>query len=203
MMTHVHYEQVEMLAFQEAKKGNSSCGDNYFMTETDEACFCLLADGLGSGADARQAANRAISVARQMPNADVSTLMASCNQALKVGRGAVLSMVKILFSTGELIFSGVGNVRFVYEAPDGKMHHLWANSGFMAGRPQTYRVQTRPFAMGSSFLIYSDGLALNSKSCKSLLDPPFLQANISEMENIWDDNRKTNDDATLIVGKMC
>lgn len=200
MIAHHTYEQMKVAAFQEAKQGNTHCGDSYFVAETEDYFICTVVDGLGSGIEANQAAERAVSVVKAHHHEDIDTLMAACNQALSIGRGAVLSMFKIFFHSRKLVFSGVGNIRFIFYTPDGKMNYPLPTVGFLSGRPQSYRVQTFPYAEGSSFIVYSDGVEMSSQNRASFLGlDSFEEA--SRRVRFLLENEKGNDDVTFLFGK--
>lgn len=201
MMEHYTYRQMEVSVFQQAKPGKTCCGDGYFVMETEHYFLCLLVDGLGSGEQAKWAADRAIAAIKQAPGEDLHTLMAACNQALRVGRGAVLSMFKIFFDSGQIAFSGIGNICFMYQSPDGKVHYPLPTVGFMSGRPQSYRVQTFPYEAGSSFIIYSDGLELTAENYMTLLGSSSLSKASMHMERLGEKKGHQNDDVTLLFGK--
>lgn len=201
MIEHYTYEKMEAFAFQEAKQGNACCGDSYFMTETRDYFLCLLVDGLGSGIEAKQAADQAISVVKQNPGEDLQKLMSTCNKALQAGRGAVLSMFKIFFHSHRLVFCGVGNIRFMFFTPDGKINTPLPTVGFMSGRPQSYRVQTLPYELGSSFMIYSDGLEMNVENHRAMLNAVSLKEASRHMERLLERRKDQNDDVTLLFGK--
>lgn len=202
MIEHHTFKQIEVSAFQEAKEGEPCCGDSYFMTETDDYFICILADGLGSGTQAKHASEQAISVVKASHEDDVDQLMKACNRALARGRGAVLSIFKILFRSRELIFSGVGNVRFLFCLPSGKMMYPLPATGFLSGKPRNlHRVQTFPFEPGSAFMIYSDGWKMNgdSRALISEMDSPAEASR--RAQSLFNKNRNQYDDVTLIFGK--
>lgn len=171
------------------------------MTETQDYFLCLLVDGLGSGVEAKQAADRAISAVKQDPDEDLHTLMKACNKALQAGRGAVLSIFKVFFNTGRLAFSGVGNIRFMYATPGGEVNYPLPTVGFMSGRPQSYRVQTFPYETGSSFIMHSDGVEMNATNYRALLEGGSLKETSRRMECLLGKQKDQNDDVTLLYGK--
>lgn len=201
MIANHHYRQMKISAFQTAKKGQPCCGDSYFFEETNDYFICALADGLGSGVKAKEASERAISVVRENHNEGMETLMKACNKELGASRGAVLSMFKILFDARKLIFSGVGNVRFIFYPPNEKPVYSIPEVGFLSGRALVPKVQTFPFKKGSSFVIYSDGLELNagSRAAFSDMTPPEEASRVAQKLAVEGANLK--DDVTFLFGK--
>lgn len=202
MIEHHTFKQMEVSAFQEAKAGQPCCGDSYFMTETDDYFVCVLADGLGSGTEAKRASEQAVSVVKASHEDDVDQLMKACNRALASCRGAVLSIFKILFHSHELIFSGVGNVRFLFYPPNGKMMYPLPTTGFLSGKPRNlHRVQIYPFEPGSAFMMYSDGWEMNATD-RAVISKMSSPAEVSRrVQSLFNKHQNKNDDVTMIFGK--
>lgn len=202
MIEHHAYECADVFVYQRAKADGPYCGDSYFFIETPDYFFCMLADGLGSGLEAKKAADQAVSAVRYRHRQDLASLMDDCNRALRRQRGAVLSMFKIDFHHSRLAFCGVGNIRFMFDSPEGKMEYPLPSVGFMSGRAQSYRVQDFPYMAGSTFLLYSDGMEVNADLRRALFVVAAQGGDASEVEQLLcrqDVNHK--DDRTLILGK--
>ncbi|HET7626923.1 MAG TPA: SpoIIE family protein phosphatase [Bacillales bacterium] len=202
MIENYRFDKMRVSAFQLAKQGETQCGDSYYMMETNDYFLCMLADGLGSGPDAKKASQKAVSIVRENPDDDVETLVEKCNCGLRNERGAVLSVFKIDFHKGLLEFSGVGNIRFVFYPPNEKAVYPIPKIGFLSGKRFSARVQTFSFPKHSSFVIYSDGLgsvgAKYPSSCMNVTDVERISECVAAY--VMDDAR-SSDDVTFIVGK--
>lgn len=201
MIENLQYPQMEVSAFQEPKAGQTDCGDSYFVTETDDYFLCALADGLGSGKGARRSSELAISIIKEHHHKDIGTLMKASNEALSSERGAVLSMFKIMFAKRELLFSGVGNVRLALFQANQKTVHPIPASGFMSGRRQSYRLQSFSFEEDSSFILYSDGLAMNTGSNGVFSNRISAEEASRRAQKMAYEDRHIQDDVTFIFGK--
>lgn len=201
MIKNHHFARTDISSFQKPKKGQICCGDSYFFIETNDYFICVLVDGLGSGEEAKQASERAISVVREHHDEDVDFLMSACNKELRVGRGAVLSMFKIKFDAHELIFSGVGNVRFIFYSPDRKKVTPIPTLGFLAGKPIEPKIQVYPFESGSSFALYSDGLEMNVGH-HSLFSDTSPEVATSHIQHMVMKDESIQDDVTFLYGKI-
>lgn len=199
MIKHHKYEQIEVSAFQKAKKGKACCGDSYFVNETGSYFICAVADGLGSGELAKDSSQKVTEVVKKHQEEDVGLLMKKCNQALGGKRGAVLSVFKIHFHSKVLEYCGIGNIRVILVPPEGKSIHPLPVSGFLSGTPANYRIQRFPFAGGSSFIAYSDGFDMTSKE-RSLLLNISSPTEISEHIPPLVENKRS-DDVTFLLGK--
>jgi negative regulator of sigma-B (phosphoserine phosphatase) len=202
MIENLHFNKMRTSVFQQPKKGESCCGDSYYMVETDEYFLCAVADGLGSGPEARSASEKAVTVVKENPADDVGVLMTKCNQALRSGRGAVLSLFKIHFRDNRLMFAGVGNIRFVFYPPNEKAVYPIPSVGFLSGKRLSVRVQSFLYPEDSSFVIYSDGLTVKSPRYPSAMlktaNPEEISQRVAAMVN---DDPEQPDDVTFIVGK--
>ena len=96
-------EHMQALVYQLPKEGKAVCGDSFYFHATDETMVCALADGLGSGALARESSSVISEVVEEHGHEDVESLMERCNQALKHKRGATVSILKVDFRTSGYI----------------------------------------------------------------------------------------------------
>lgn len=201
MIENHHYKKIAVSAFQTAKEGQPCCGDSYFFEETDDYFVCALADGLGSGRLAKEASERAMAVVRKNHGERIDTLMSACNNELSGSRGAVLSMFKILFDARKLIFSGIGNVRFVLYPPREKPVHSIPRVGFLSGRRLVPKIEAFPFKEGSSFAIYSDGIELNAAVRAALSDKTSPEEASRVAQKLAQEGASLKDDVTFLFGK--
>ncbi|HET7656771.1 MAG TPA: SpoIIE family protein phosphatase [Bacillales bacterium] len=200
MIRNYHYQNMNISAFQKPKNGQTCCGDSYFLKETKDYFICALVDGLGSGAEAKKASERAVSAISENHNEDIASLMKTCNKELRFGRGAVLSIFKIKYDSRELAFSGIGNVRFVFFLPNGKKVSPMPTLGFLSGKPLVPKVQTFPFENGTSFAMYTDGLAVNLGRQDFFTDISPQEAS-EHVKQLVLNNQSIQDDVTFLYGK--
>ncbi|WP_257351841.1 PP2C family serine/threonine-protein phosphatase [Pseudalkalibacillus decolorationis] len=192
-------QQVNISAFQRSKKEGQCNGDSYMVKETDEYFICLVADGLGSGEAARDASSKAVEIVEKHHSLDVKSLMSMCNEALYQTRGAVITLFKCYFKEQKLEYCGVGNIRFVISAPNGKIVNPLSKSGFLSGRPSNFAVKQLDYQKDSMFIVYSDGIVLTSSDKQNILrarNPQIATQYLKQrgLPNI--------DDLTCIIGKI-
>lgn len=200
MMKNYRLTKMNISAVQRPKIGKTCCGDSYFFKETEDYLICVLADGLGSGSEAKKASERAIAVVKEHHHEDLAVLMKACNKELRFGRGAVLSMFKIKFDARELIFSGVGNVRFIFYSSSGKKISPMPTLGFLAGKPLVPKIQTFPFDNNISFAMYSDGLDVNLGR-KTIFYNASPEEAAKHVQQIVMQDDSNQDDVTFLYGK--
>lgn len=189
---------VHARAFQVQKEGNSFNGDSFFMMATDEYFICSVADGLGSGLHANKSSDAVMEVVKEHHHEEVEVLMNYCNQALKMKRGATVSILKADFKKKEVTYCSVGNIQFVFYLPSGLYIYPIPVTGFLSGKPQTYRIETFPYEPNSKFMLHTDGIHL-----------PSIKQELTRFESLEDMSNHLKiyttsgkDDATFMVGQL-
>ena len=90
--------------------GEAACGDQHVVCATGSATLIAVADGLGHGPPAAQAASVACRVVEANRGEELPALLRRCHQALRATRGAALTRVRIDQARARLWHVGVGNV---------------------------------------------------------------------------------------------
>lgn len=191
--------KVETAVFQKAKKNQYFCGDSYFYTETENEYICALADGLGSGAFAKESSEIVISIIKDNIHASVEQLIKKCNQKLSGKRGAVIGILRIDFRTNRYSFSSIGNVGVIAIYEDGKKKRNIPNAGYLAGYHRPFKIVTNKLYPAMSFILFSDGVTDKDLSKRFLLNRDVNQV-VQTFAN-YTDGEKRADDTTLIAIK--
>ncbi|MBU9723808.1 MULTISPECIES: SpoIIE family protein phosphatase [Bacillaceae] len=199
MFEHQYLNGIKISAYKAAKKGNWCSGDSYFITRTDQYILCAVVDGLGSGEEAMEASTAVIDVIKTDHSRDVSELMEQCNRVLSQTRGAVLAILKINTDDKEVIYSNVGNIGCVFYCKSGQLNRPIPSRGYLSGRKLKIKVQRLPYEEEMAFVMYTDGFSFNPKfhSLFNGIDNPK-----DTMQQLVDEMEITNDDTTLLVGKI-
>ena len=199
MIEHQQYKKATVSSYQKAKKGNDLCGDSFYTMETDNYLVCAVADGLGSGKLAKDASGKATEIIDQNHHESVEQLMTLCNDGLRQTRGAVIAILKVDYTNKTATFSGVGNIRFMISTEKQRAVHPLPKVGFLAGKPEKFKMQEFKFEKEISFMLYSDGMDIHtvSRSLLTKMISPKESVNyISALPQI------VNDDATVLVGQV-
>ncbi|MGM9924933.1 MAG: PP2C family serine/threonine-protein phosphatase [Bacillus sp. (in: firmicutes)] len=192
-------EKVELIARQASKGTNWCCGDAYFFITTDEYFLCVLADGLGSGEFANEAATAVTSIVKENYHLPVEELIEKCNRILVAKRGAAVAIFKVMFEEQQFQYISIGNIRFfLYNPSIKKIIYPLPVSGYLSGRMRKFKVQTFPYSPLSKFVFFSDGLELGS--IKSYISSDTSLGAMSE--KIWNANTAQSDDVTFIIGSL-
>jgi anti-sigma regulatory factor (Ser/Thr protein kinase) len=136
----------------------SICGDAWGWTMRDDRFAIMVADGLGHGPSAHEAAEAAIDVFYRNHEQSPSRVIADVHGALRSTRGAAVATVAVDTSRGVAIFCGVGNVGGVVFSGNGARHGMVSQNG-TAGHMAT-RIHEFSYPLGAKpmIVLFSDGL---------------------------------------------
>jgi anti-sigma regulatory factor (Ser/Thr protein kinase) len=173
-------------------------GDDALVVDQGGNVSALVADGLGHGAPAREAARRALEAARTMPSDDLRDQLATCDERLRGTRGAAVSIARFDPTSGGFEHAGVGNVQLrIYAGDDA--HTLQGHAGTLGNPHQRHRFHIDRLALSSDVVIVlaSDGVSrrLDLREDRGLRKQhPFLIA-----LHVLSSYGQSNDDATVLV----
>ncbi|WP_338724632.1 ATP-binding protein [Pseudomonas tolaasii] len=142
---------------QHSLHNDPHCGDAWHLSIEPGRFSVLMADGLGHGEHAEQAARAGEAVFAKQAFDDARVLMNDMHIAMTGTRGAALAVAQYDAEAGQLRFTGVGNI-------GGSLISLGKPRG-LASHPGIVGVQFRkaqPFdyaeVAGQLLILYSDGL---------------------------------------------
>jgi anti-sigma regulatory factor (Ser/Thr protein kinase) len=136
----------------------SICGDAWGWTMRDDRFAIMVADGLGHGLSAHDAAGAALDVFYRSHDETPARVISDVHAALRSTRGAAVATVSVDSDRGIAIFCGVGNIGGIVYSPDGVRHGMVSQNGtagHVASRVQEF---TYPLAAKSMIVLFSDGL---------------------------------------------
>ena len=93
-----------------SKAGEEVCGDGWATVDTADGYRLMMADGLGHGLGAADAAHAAVRCFERDPTLGPAAQVSAIHQALRGTRGAAVAVVNIDRRAGVAIFAGVGNI---------------------------------------------------------------------------------------------
>jgi anti-sigma regulatory factor (Ser/Thr protein kinase) len=105
-----HRSSLEIAGLVSPIKGEQLSGDNMAWEITGERCMILMADGLGHGPQAAEAADEAVRIFRSNIGESPTSIMTRMHDALKKTRGAAAAVVEVRHRAGTLTYTGVGNI---------------------------------------------------------------------------------------------
>ena len=101
-----------------ALDGQPESGDLHLVKTTPQGALVAVVDALGHGAEAARVALTAIATLERGAGEPVVALLERCDRALRLTRGAVVSLAGFDEGAGTMTWVGVGNVEGVFLKAD-------------------------------------------------------------------------------------
>ena len=180
-----------------AKLGEDVCGDAWAIDHNDTSTTLFVADGLGHGPVAAEAAVEAVRLFRRFHGHQVPTLLDYVHNGLRSTRGAAISMARCDLNSRQVAFGGIGNVAgaLISRNEIRRMVTMPGTAGYAVRKIQSFQY---PFA-GGLVILYSDGIStswtLDRYPNLAALHPTLIAA------VLYRDFGRRRDDSTVLVGK--
>lgn len=182
-----------------AVSGETQCGDAWSVHFTPNRSIYIVADGLGHGPAAAEAAREAIRVFQEAPHLSPVRILSDAHLALAKTRGAAVAIAEILHDKAMVNYAGVGNISgSIYDGRKTRsMVSMNGTLGHSIGRIQDFSYS---WEKSSSLIMHSDGLATrwNIDQYPGLAGRhPALQAGI-----LYRDFCRKRDDVTILISRI-
>lgn len=137
--------------------GETVCGDAYLVMPGTNRSVYMMADGLGHGPGAHEAAEEAVAVTTRYSTESPIEILTRAHDALKKTRGAAMSVAVVDHERSTVTYGGIGNISAALITGTGSRSLVSQNGtlGASFGRPQEF---IYPYQPSSSLLMFSDGL---------------------------------------------
>lgn len=146
----------EIGSAQRAAEGETLCGDAFLILDGAQSITLALADGLGHGAEAAQAARAFCEEARRHEALPLDEILRIAHKALRPTRGAAAALLRIHRVSLEAQFAGIGNIELAAatQTPAAPV----SIAGIVGARMR--RVTTFRFSLAARdlLILYSDGI---------------------------------------------
>jgi hypothetical protein len=195
---HSRKSSVELAGLVSPIAGETVSGDNLAWEINGDRCIVLMADGLGHGMQAAEAADEAVRVFRAHSSESPASLISRLHDALKKTRGAAAAIAEVRTLAGTLTYAGVGNIS------GSILSHTLSRSlvshngtlGHVMARVQEFKVE---WPKDGILVMHSDGL-------QSRWDPTRYPGLLARQPAIiagvlLRDFRRERDDASVLVLK--
>lgn len=180
-----------------AMAGESVCGDAWAAQLGPQQASLLVADGLGHGMLASEAAAAASAVFRREPARAPAELVSAMHDALRPTRGAAVAVVNIDIGERLARFAGLGNISGTIVTPDYKRATLVSHNGTAGHIARRVQEFSYPLLRGAVVVLHSDGLTAhwNPADYPGLWgrDPALIAA------VLYRDFNRRRDDSTVAV----
>jgi hypothetical protein len=188
---------MEVAGVSVAKPGETTCGDGWAMTKHASGAVIVLADGLGHGSEAAEAAREAIRIFRQHTKERPAAILKVAHDALRSTRGAAVAVADVDCDSGVVTFSGIGNIAGAVLAADRR--NMVSQNGTLGHTVRTISEFTYAWVPDALVILNSDGLqsqwSLNSYSGIAARDASLIAA------VLYRDFNRGRDDTTVVVAK--
>jgi anti-sigma regulatory factor (Ser/Thr protein kinase) len=179
-----------------AAPGERVCGDGWAFAFGEGAAAMVVADGLGHGPDAAEAAAAALEVFAEDPFAGPRVLVEQVHRRLRSTRGAAVMLLQVDTASGIVRSSGAGNVmgRLVSGVADRTILTQHGTAGVTIRSPEETSL---PWPEHALLIVYSDGIESRWKAetlIPLLSRDPTLAAAV-----LMRDHCRGRDDATVAV----
>ena len=138
-------------------EGEPVSGDGWSVQVWRDQVTVLVADGLGHGIMAHEAARAAIAVLAARPRDEPQAIIEAAHGSLASTRGAAVAVAKLVASGERGSFAGVGNIAARIEgAPGGR--HLVSYNGTVGHALRKLQEFAFSWPKGALLILHSDGL---------------------------------------------
>jgi anti-sigma regulatory factor (Ser/Thr protein kinase) len=181
------------------KEGELVCGDAWAVHEDDAGLTVLVADGLGHGPGASEAARAAVGVpADWSGNGSCATLLERMHGAIRHTRGAAAAVAHLRRGAATLSFAGIGNVAGAVVTAAVHRHTV-SNAGTLGHQVRMFREYTYPWTPDAMLVLFTDGLTTHW----TIQDLPRLRQRHPAVvaAALYRDHSRQRDDVTVVVLK--
>lgn len=187
----------EVGAVHVAKAGESVCGDAWSWRFRDGRLAIMVADGLGHGLAAHEAARSAVDLFAKAHEHPPAFLLNEMHAALQATRGAAIAAIAIDTERRTAAYAGLGNISGVILVPGGKRHNMVSHNGTAGHRAPRVQEFNYPLPPGAIVVLASDGLGThwNLEAYPGLAGrSPAVIAAV-----LYRDHSRGRDDVTVVV----
>lgn len=198
-MDEMNSDVVEWGIAARQKQGETISGDMHLVKRADNGVLVAVADGLGHGERAAEAAELALNAAGQCMHEPLIRVFEHCHQRIRQTRGVVMSLAFLNALNNTMTWAGVGNVEglLVRSRPDGEDSHeyLMLSAGVVGVRLPPLRVMVLKVTPGDTLIFVTDGIRRGFEEKMVLLDAPDKTA----QEILARDSLGTDDALVLVA----
>jgi anti-sigma regulatory factor (Ser/Thr protein kinase) len=175
------------------------CGDDWAVVNLSNRSLILVADGLGSGILAAEAAREAVRILRAKAALNPKIIMEMAHAALRSTRGAAVAIAEINRVEKMVRYVGIGNISGAIVTGN-KSQSMVSYNGTVGHQIRKIEEFIYPWNERSLLIMHSDGLGTqwSLERYPGLISrhPAVIAA------TLYRDFKRTRDDVTVLVAKM-
>lgn len=175
--------------FRLPREGEEYCGDAIALAEVTGSRTACVADGLGHGPDAAEAADAAMRVFTENPDRPLPHQLTNMHRALRTTRGAAVALVRV--APHRLEFCGVGNVSGA--TVGGSSRVLLSTPGIVGFSLPAAPVRQLTLAGDEAVVLHTDGVGSGWRGPGRPADVLLFAADVAHRY------RNPRDDAALLA----
>ena len=141
-----------------SKAGEAICGDDWACRIREDRVAVMIADGLGHGLAAHDAAHLAVQIFERSADESPLHIVTDLHAGLRSTRGAAVAVVVIDVARGTLRYSGLGNISSAIVTPSGERRSLVSQNGTAGHTAPRIQEFSYPMPPGSFLVMHSDGV---------------------------------------------
>ena len=184
------------LGYVTRAKGNGAhCGDQCAWWEDEDCVVMCLADGLGHGPNAEEAAVAAIAFVGANRHLPLPELFTRCDAALRQTRGVAMAVAVVDIRRASLTYAAIGNIRCLMR--NGRERRLGSDFGIIGAGFRHLAPDTVALSEGNLIVLASDGV--EERLTLSRYGPDLLAVPSALAEAIIEDWNPGTDDAAALV----
>ncbi|HEX6643381.1 MAG TPA: ATP-binding SpoIIE family protein phosphatase [Gemmatimonadales bacterium] len=138
-------------------KGETECGDAWAFVCRAQRAVVMLADGLGHGAQAAEAAKAAVRAFHVASNRGAAEIITAMHGALRETRGAAVAVAEIDRARSEVRYAGVGNIAGLLVAGTAP-RWMVSQNGIVGHQPRPVHETAYPWTSETAVVLHSDGI---------------------------------------------
>lgn len=187
-------------AIARPKTGEEVCGDHWSLTEQRGQWQLLVADGLGHGPMASDAAVQAARLFRTARSRALPDLLESIHAGLRSTRGAALAIADVDVGRQIVRFAGVGNIAGSVVSASSGTRNMVSLNGTAGVEMRKVTEFSYPWPDDALLVLHSDGLG----SRWNVEDYPglYLRHPTVIAAVLYRDHERGRDDVTVVVAKQ-
>jgi anti-sigma regulatory factor (Ser/Thr protein kinase) len=173
-------------------------GDAWVVVQDARSATVMVADGLGHGPLAAEAAQEAVRVVRSSAGLDPDDILRHIHSALRPTRGAAVAVAHIDLPRSRVRYTGIGNISGLISGP-GSVQRLVSHNGTAGAEARRIQGFDYTWPANGLLVMHSDGMSSNW----DWSGYPGLQEHDAAVIAgvLYRDHNRGRDDATVVVVK--
>lgn len=191
--------RLEVGAVHVSKPGEDICGDDWDWRAREDRLVVLVADGLGHGLSAHDAARAATNVFASVHEHEPVRIIGDVHAALRATRGAATACLALDLERGIARYCGVGNISGVILLAGGGRQSMVSHNGTAGHTMPRVQEFSYPVPRDAVVVMHSDGVSTHWDLASY---PGLRRRHPSVIAGVlYRDFSRRRDDATVVVIK--